>query len=291
MLTLLIILIIGINSVVLLQLIRDLVVHWQDIKTAPGRLPVQMCSSMLIYFFSAFGISDFMVSTVVYIKAGWVEARKLPGTLNTQSLLPLTLLSLAYVSSIEVSLGMLLPFVLLQMVGSWIGPHVTVRLRLSTLKFIIFLSLFVSGLSILAGKLGLVDLGGDAIALQGWKLIALWTVSLILGFIKALGVSSYPLTMTVVYLLGLSPLAAYPLMTAGCAFSLPAAATQFIKLDAYSRRIVFCSSIAGAVGAMFAVNVVKSLDVALLQWVVLIVVFFAAADMFFSARRSRLEGN
>lgn len=266
---------------------RDLLAHRAAIHDAPGRLPLQLFSSFCVYFFAAFGISDFTVCTVLYNKTGWVDTRDLPGTLNTQGIAALMIMSLAYISSIEIALPTLLLFFATQTAGSYIGPRISVRLRLSTLKFAMSASLLLAGAFILVTKLGLIDGAGLATGLRGWKLAALGMVGLILGVLKAMGIGSYPLTMAFVYISGLSPLVTYPLMMGASALSNPVAALQFVKLGAYSRRVTLCSFTAGAVGALVAVFIVRSMDVSLLQWVVLLVVAFACVDMFQSARKLR----
>lgn len=270
--------------------VRDIYRHWDEVRQARGCWPLQMLSSFVIYFFGAFGVSDFTISTVVYTKTNWVEVRQLPGTLNTQPLVALTITALVYTSSIEIDLLTLLPFIILQTLGSYFGPRVSIRTPLSIIKFAMSASLLIAGLFILAGKLGLTEVGGAATGLHGFWLIMVWAFGFVTGFIKTLGIGSYPLIMAMVYILGLNPLVAYPLMMGASAISLPVAAHQFIKYNAYSRRITFCSMTAGAVAALIAVFVVKSLDVSVLQWIVLVVVLYAAVDMFFQAKRLRRQG-
>jgi len=278
------------NTAALLLLGRDLCRRWAEVRQDAGPWPLQLLSSFGLYFLSAFGISDFALSTVLYTKTRWAASRKLPGTLNTQGLVAVTIMALAYLSSVQIALSTLLPYIFLQALGSWVGPRVSVRLRVSTLKLAMAVSLLLAGALMLASRLGWLRMGGAAMGLVGWKLPLLLAASFGLGFLKTLGVGSYPLTMALVFLLGLNPLAAYPLMMGGSALSLPVAATQFIKLDAYSRRLAFCSCTAGALGALLAVFVVKSLDVTLLQWVMLAVMFLASAEMFMAGYRLRVRG-
>ena len=74
-------------------------------------------------------------------------------------------------------------------------------------------------------------------------------------------------------------------MMGACTFSVPVGSMQFIKLDSYSRKITLFAAIFGSLGVLVAVFVVKSLDVALLQWVVVAVVLFSAAQMIASSSK------
>lgn len=287
MLTVILCAIVFIGTYALLVTIRDMVAHREEIRNAPGRLPLQLLNSFVIYFLAAFGISDFALCTVIYSKTGWSTTRDLPGTLNTQGLVALMIMSLTYITSIEIALPTLLLFFCTQTIGSYLGPRASMRLRLSTLKYAMSAGLLMAGLFILASKLGWIAGVGTATALHGWKLAALGLLGLALGVFKAMGIGSYPLTMAFVYISGLSPLVTYPLMMGASALSNPVAVLQFVKLGTYSRRIALCSFTAGAAGALIAVSAVKNMNVASLQWVVLLVVLFASFDMFRTARKQR----
>lgn len=270
---------------------RDIKNNWSDFLSAPGSLAVQLPTSFVIFFFNAFGISDFAVSTVVYTKTNWVDTRQLPGTLNTQALLALSVMAISYIITLRVELITLVPFMLCHMLGGYLGPRKSVRLKISLLKYLISASLTMAGVFILLGKLGLTDFSGAAMGVSGWKLVFLCICGFCFGYMKTLGIGSYPLIMGLVALLGMHPLAAYPLMMGASALSIPLSSLQFIKFGAYSRRMAFCSCLAGTAGALAAIFIVRELNVSILQWLLLAVVFYAAVDLFLSAGKLRRQGN
>ena len=51
--------------------------------------------------------------------------------------------------------------------------------------------------------------------------------------------------MVTVYMLGLNPVAAFPIMMGACTFSVPVGSVQFIKLDDYSRKITLFTATFG----------------------------------------------
>lgn len=267
------------NSYVLYLLAKDLNHNRLQIAAAYGKMPLQMLYAFILFFLNAFGISDFILSTIVYHKTGWVETKKVPGTLSCQSLLPLLVMSTMYILGVKMSMLTFIPFAILQAVGSWIGPQVVAKMPVRLLKKLMAASLILAAGYMLINMLGLMHSIHVATGLGGWRLIVICCCGFCFGMLKSFGIGCYPLTMAVVYLLGLNPMIAYPLMMGSAALSVPVAASQFIKLDAYSRRLAFCGSTAGAVGAVIAVLLVKKIDIAFLQWIILIVICFAAFDM------------
>ena len=112
-------------------------------------------------------------------------------------------------------------------------------------------------------------------------------ISFIYGAVNNIGIGSYALTSATVYALGLSPLVAFPIMMGACTLSVHVCSMQFIKIGGYSRKITLSAAIFGSLGVLVAVFVVKSLDVAMLQWVVVAVVLFSAYQMISSSRKAK----
>ena len=265
-------------------LLRDLYKHRGLIKNDPGKSVLQAITAFFIYFFATFGVSDFALATVIYNKAKWVGAKKLPGTLNVQCLAPTALMALSYMSSVDIEISTLLPCMAAQMIGAYIGPHFTVRINANVLKKILASSLLVAGFFIIASKFGLWGVGGDDIGLRGFRLALMTICFLILGILRAVGVGTYAPAMALVYLFGLNPIVAYPLMTASSTFATVAACIQFIRLDSYSRRVTLFASSFGLVGVVTAVFLVKNINIALLQWIVAVVIIFTSFDMLLRKR-------
>lgn len=272
-----------VNGLFAITFVRDLMKHKSFMKE-PGNPIVMAISSFVIFLLSTFGISDFAISAVLYPKAGWVSAKKLPGTLNTQCVIPVAAMALIYISSISVGLATLIIAIVAQVLGAYISPRYVVKLPVRSIKMFVGIGLIVAAALILAGKFGLYPSGGDATELVGFKLILLGILSFIYGAMNNIGIGSYALTMATVYALGLNPGVAFPIMMGACTFSVPVGSMQFIKLDSYSRKITAFTSTFGILGVLVAAFVVKSLDVSMLQWVVVVVILYSALSLFMSLR-------
>ena len=122
----------------------------------PGNTFVMAISAFVTFFLSTFGISDFAISTVLYRAQKWVSDKKLPGTLNAQSALPVAVMALSYITSINVEIKTLLVCIVAQILGAYIGPRFVVKLNATVIRRVIGVGLIIAASLIVAGKFGLI---------------------------------------------------------------------------------------------------------------------------------------
>ncbi|HDZ27531.1 MAG TPA: permease, partial [Candidatus Aminicenantes bacterium] len=67
------------------------------------------------------------------------------------------------------------------------------------------------------------------------------------------------------------------------AFALPPASIQFIKEGAYNRKASLAITVTGIVGVFIAAYIVKSLPLAMLTWLVIIVIIYTAITLLLKA--------
>ncbi len=72
--------------------------------------------------------------------------------------------------------------------------------------------------------------GGDALGVSGIKLAIAVAINFALGALMTMGIGMYAPCMITVYLLGMSPKAAFPIMMGSCAFLMPIGAFPFLRL-------------------------------------------------------------
>jgi uncharacterized membrane protein YfcA len=109
----------------------------------------------------------------------------------------------------------------------------------------------------------------------------------VLGALMTLGIGLYAPCLILISLLGMSPLAAFPIMMGSCALLMPVAAVRFIKACRYNLRASVALSIGGVPGVLIAAYIVKHLALLWLQWLVVVVVTYAALTMLRSAWQPR----
>ncbi len=275
----LLLLIVLVNGYFAFVFIRDVLKHKEEVKKEPAKSGWLALSSFLMFFLSTFGISDFAIGTVLYSKAKWVSMKKLPGTLNTECVIPVAVMALSYITGITVGIKTLVVCIVCQVIGAYLGPRFVVKLPEKTIKIFVGWGLIIASLLIVAGQLNWIPSNGTATELSGFKLVLAGVLLFVYGALNNIGIGSYALTMVTVYLLGLNPVAAFPIMMGACTFSVPVGSVQFIKLDDYSRKITLFTATFGVLGVLIAVFLVKSLNTYLLKWLVVIVLLYSAYTM------------
>ena len=275
----LLLLVVIVNAYFAFIFVKDLLVHKHEVMSEKANTLALPFSSAIIFFLSTVGISDFAISTSLYPKLQWTSVKKLPGTLNTQCTIPVAVMALAYITSIEVSVTTLIVCIVSQMVGSYFGAKFAVKLPADKLKVSIGIGMIVAALIIFGGKFGFLPSGGEATELTGIKLVIVAVALAIFGALNNIGIGSYALTMITVYLLGLNPAVAFPIMMGAATFSVPVGSVQFVKSGEYSRKITLFTSTFGVLGVLCAVFVITSLDTMILQWFVAFILLYSAYGM------------
>ena len=110
-------------------------------------------------------------------------------------------------------------------------------------------------------------------------------VNFFLGALMMLGVGLYAPCLILLSLLGMSPLAAFPIMMGSCGLLMPVGAARFVRTGRYNLGAAVGLALGGIPGVLVAAYLVRSLPVAWLKWLVTVVVLYAAVQMLRSARR------
>lgn len=267
------------NSIFIVRFVTDLIQHREFLRMEPGNKFILAFSSMIIFFLSSFGVCDFAISTIFYRIKKLVSDKKLPGTLNTQCVIPVAVMALTFISTIQVDLLTLIVCIASQVFGAYLGPRFVVKLPTKTIRTILGIGLFIAAFFIVAGKFHWLPVGGMATELHGIKLLIVSVSLFLFGALNNVGIGSYPLTMATLYALGMSPLVSFPIMMGACAFSTSIGSIQFIKYGEYSRKITLFTSTFGVIGVLIAVYFIKTLNVSLLQWIITVILFYTSINM------------
>src|SRR6202000_2390715 len=105
--------------------------------------------------------------------------------------------------------------------------------------------------------------GGVAMGLLGWKFYFAVGVNFVLGALMSAGIGMYAPCMITLALLGMHPIAAFPIMMGSCALRQPVASLRFFQTGKFAWGPSIGLAVGGIVGVLIAAFVVKSLP---LEW-------------------------
>lgn len=259
-------------------------------RTYTGRkrpLLIEYPVGLVFAFFDTLGIGSFAPTTAALKLQGKLPDDLIPGTLNIGLNVAAMLEMVIMVTAIIIDPVLLMSTVLSAAAGAWIGAGVVNRLPRSAIQLAMGLALLIAGCVFAATNLHLIPGGGVAMSLTGWRLALMIAVNFVLGAFMSIGIGLYAPCMIVANLLGLHPLASFPIMMGACALVQPTAGLQFFKSGRYGFGTSLALVIGSVPGVLLAAFVVKHLPLVYLRWLVVLVVIFAASAMLRSFLVSR----
>ena len=238
-------------------------------------------------FLDTLGVGSFAVKTACYKQFKLIDDRVLPGTLNGQCVLPTVTQSLIFIGAVAVEPLTLISMMIAAAAGAAWGARHVASFDRQTIRLVMAISLLVVAGLIFAGLLGLFPVGGDAMGLGGYKLAIALLGNFIFGVLMNVGIGLFAPCMTLVYLLGMNPLAAFPIMMGSTAVLSVFSAGTFIRKGAFDAKAVLAVAIFGPIGVVLAAMLVKSMDMEMLKWLVAFIVIYTSWTMYASWRAAR----
>ena len=281
LLTLLLI-IIGAGGIFFLaSLVVDLVKHKNDL--GKERPVVGFFIGLVTDFFDTLGIGSFAPTTLLFKVFKFLDTdKKIPGTLNVTHTIPVILEAVLFLTGVKVEGITLFSMIAAAIAGALVGARIVNKLPEKKIQLVMGVCLIVTAFLMASGQLGwlkALGAGNEAVGLTGIKLIIGVVGNFILGALMMAGVGLYAPCMAMVYMLGLSPLVAFPIMMGSCAGLMAIGSPEFIKAGNYSRIGSVAITIGGVIGVTIAYTLVKSMPLAVLTWVIIGVVIVTGISM------------
>lgn len=237
-------------------------------------------------FLDTLGIGSFATETAALKFSKQIDDKLLPGTLNVANTLPAMLEAMIFIRVVDVETFTLVTLITASVLGAYIAAGIIAKLPKRTVKIVMGFALIAVAIIMIVSELGLIARLGDgnnSIGLHGLPLVIGAIVFFVLGALMSAGVGLFAPAMATVYLLGLSPLVAFPIMMGSCAFLMPVGSIKFIKEKAYAPKLSLFITFGGLIGVALAAGIVKSLDLSMLTKVVIGVVIVTGVTMLYEA--------
>ena len=247
--------------------------------------PLELLIGLVTDFFDTLGIGSFAPTTAIYKLRHMVADELIPGTLIVGHCAASVTEALIFVTAVLVEPVLLVTLVFSAAAGSWLGAGIVARLPRRAIQVAMGVALTIAGGVFVAMNLGALPGGGTAMSLAGWKFGIAVGLNFIFGALMTIGVGLYAPCMITLALLGMHPIAAFPVMMGSCALLQPVASVRFFQTGRFAWGPSFGLAIGGTIGVFIAAYIVKSLPLVALRWLVIIVIAYAALAMLRSAAR------
>lgn len=269
-------------------LLKDLIKHKANL--GPEKTLKAFIVGLVTDFLDTLGIGSFATTTLGFKITKFLKNDELlPGTLNVGHTIPVIVEAVIFITVVKVEAFTLASMVIAAMLGSWLGARTVSKFSEKKIQRIMGIALAITAIIMALKQLHLLDLlgqGNEAMGLSGMALIIAIVGNFILGALMTAGIGLYAPCMALVYMLGLNPLVAFPIMMTSCSALMPVASYEFVKFGRYSKKGAIGLTIGGVIGVIIAVTFVTSLDLTVLTWLIIAVVLYTSVSMLRSSYKT-----
>jgi len=249
----------------------------------------------LTTFLDTLGIGSFAPTTALLKFRGKVADELIPGTLNVGLNAAGLIETLLFIQVVAVQPALLAAMVASSAAGAWLGSGIVSRMPRRSIQLFMGAALLIAATFFAMTNLGAFPAGGAAFSLAGWRFPFAVAVSFVLGALMCVGIGNYAPLMILLSLLGMAPIAAYPIMMASDGLLMPVASLGFFRSGRFSHVASLGLTVVSFAGVLSAFSILKYVleqpgGVRVIRWLVTGVVVYSAVAMLRSARRERLAG-
>ena len=234
-------------------------------------------------FFDTLGIGSFAPTTAYMKIRKMAPDSYFPAILNAGHALPTVVQALVFITLVQVDPMLLLACIIAAVAGAFVGAPIVQRSPVRLVQAVVGLALLIAAVLFAMRNLGIGPAGGEALTLPPTLFAIAVGGHFIMGMLMMFGIGLYAPSLILLSLLGLNPVAAFPIMMGSCAFLMPISSVKFVRSERIDLRIVLGIALGGIPAVLLAAFVVKSLDLVTLRWLVVAVVLYAAALLLRSA--------
>lgn len=194
------------------------------------------------------------------------------GTMNIQAVLPTLLQSLIFLHFIHVDLVTLLVACTMISLGGFLSGYLTITISEKLVKNIMVIAFSFTAVLLFLSQLNIVNIYGSSIGVYGnFKLAVFALLMLFAGSLPAFGVGYYALVQNVVFLFGVNPLIAFPIMTTASAFQMPITSIPFITHKKFYFKSAIVLALTGCVGVMLAAPFISNINSYQIKWLLFVI--------------------
>lgn len=253
----------------------------------------QVAGNLILNFITngldALGIGSF-ATTIAGMKIfKLLDEKKIVPTLNAGCCMVVFVEAVIFLTVIDVELPTLVCMILASILGGVVGVTFAKKLPEAMLRLIMGIGLLAAAYFIVASILGWMPGGGLETGLHGVKLVVACMGNFVLGALLTVGIGNYAPCMAMVYLLGMNPSVAFPIMMCSGSLCCFGAGLRFIKEGMVHWRGMLYIVIGGIPGVLIASFIIKSMPLGVLNWLVVVVLIYTAVTLFIDVAKLRKE--
>lgn len=231
-------------------------------------------SGILAFISDTLGVGSFAVNIALAKLLGTFRDDELPAVNNGAQVIPGTIESLFFMKFVEVDLITLITLVLGTCIGGLVGGSIVSRLSQQAIRLAMMgCFLLIMGL-LLSYEFRWLPIGGEAIELHSWKLVVGFFAMIVCGALTTVGIGLFVMIQGVLFLLGVSPLVAFPIMMTAGAMQQPLTTLVFLQQDKIPLKKTLILSFAGCLGVFITLPIFSLLTITWLHTLLMVILAY-----------------
>lgn len=259
--------------------------YYQKREPLPFTQYVKLVISGVIAFVAdTLGVGSFAVNVALAKWLGTFHDDELPAVNNGAQVIPGVIESLFFMHLVDVDLTTLLTLVSGTCVGGLVGGLIVSRLSKQAIRLAMICSFALIIFLLIAHQYHLFSVGGDLIALHSWQLVVGFFALVICGALTCVGVGLFVMVQGVLFVMNMSPVVAFPIMTIAGAMQQPLTTLVFLQQNKIPLKKTLILSVAGCLGVCITIPIFSQLTITWLHYLllgILIYNFLAISKTYF----------
>ncbi|KTD24062.1 sulfite exporter TauE/SafE family protein [Legionella maceachernii] len=249
-------------------------------------------SGILAFIADTLGIGSFAVNVALAKLLGTFPDDELPAVNNGAQVIPGTFESFFFMQLIDVDLGTLITLVTGTCLGGLIGGAVVSRLSKQAIRLAMMCCFAVIIGLLICHQLRVMPVGGDLVELHSWRLVVGFFAMIVCGALTSVGIGLFVMVQAVLFLMNVSPVVAFPIMTTAGAMQQPLTTLVFVQQNKIPLKKTLILSVAGCIGVFITLPLFTHITVTWLHSLLLCILIynlFAISRAYFRSRSRRYE--
>ncbi len=244
-------------------------------------------SGVLAFIADTLGIGSFACNVALAKLLGTFQDEELPAVNNGAQVLPGAIESLFFINLVDVDLTTLISLITGTCVGGLLGGFVVSHLSKQAIRLAMLCSFPVLIFLLISHQFQWLPVGGELNELHSWKLIIGFFALVVCGALTSVGIGLFVMVQAVLFIMNISPLVAFPIMTAAGAMQQPLTTLVFLQQNKIPLKKTLILSLSGCLGVLITIPIFKQLTINGLHLFLLLILIYNFCAVGHSYLRSR----
>ncbi|RUR20641.1 sulfite exporter TauE/SafE family protein [Legionella sp. km535] len=231
-------------------------------------------SGIVAFIADTLGVGSFAVNVALAKLLGTFRDDELPAVNNGAQVIPGAIESLFFMHLVDVDLTTLLTLVAGTCIGGLLGGFVVSQLSKQAIRLAMMCSFALIIALLISHQFRLLPVGGDLIELHSWKLVIGFFALVICGALTSVGVGLFVMVQGVLFVMNISPVVAFPIMTTAGAMQQPLTTLVFLQQNKIPLKKTLILSLSGCLGVMITIPVFTQLTISWLHTLLLFILIY-----------------